>query len=72
MRQFRFKIAPDHTATDSIKQDNSNTADIQIYTDGSGLDGQAGTAAVLYRGDGAPKVLRLHLGTLMECTCYVP
>ena len=44
--------------------------DIQVFTDGSGLNGQVGTAAVMYRRGWVPRVLRYHLGSLMEHTMF--
>jgi hypothetical protein len=46
---------------------DSEVANIRIYADGSGLKGEAGAAAALYRGNRPPKVLRYHLGSL---TCH--
>ncbi|QRV94576.1 Reverse transcriptase from transposon X-element protein [Ceratobasidium sp. AG-Ba] len=47
-------------ALDAVKRVN---AEVRIYSDGSGIDGGIGAAAVLCR-DGQPnKILRLHLGS---------
>ena len=42
----------------------------QLYSDGSGLDGQVGAAAVLFIQGGDPKVVRFHLGTTADHTVY--
>jgi len=42
----------------------------RVYTDGSGIDGRIGAAAVLYTGRCNPKILRYHLGTQNEHTVY--
>jgi ribonuclease HI len=47
---------------------NDNDADIKIFADGSGLNKQAGAAAVLYRGNRPPKILRYHLRPLTQHT----
>ena len=44
--------------------------DIQVFTDGSGLYGQVGAAAVMYRRGQGPRVLRYHLGSLTEHTVF--
>ena len=41
-----------------------------MYSDGSGIDGQVGEAAVLFRRNREPKVLRFHLGTATDHTVY--
>jgi ribonuclease HI len=58
------------TAEESIKRDRLNESDVIIYADGSGIKGKAGAAAVIYRGDGTPKVLRYCLGPLTEHTTF--
>ncbi|VDC04045.1 unnamed protein product [Peniophora sp. CBMAI 1063] len=61
------------TRDDSQREDRELTTDIRVYTDGSGLDGQAGAAAVLARFDGLHDIrrtLRYHLGPLSEHTVY--
>ena len=51
-----------------IEQDRGNKADIHIYTDGSGLKGNASAAAIHFQGSKVPKSLRYHLGSLDEHT----
>ena len=41
-----------------------------IYSDGSGLGGYVGAAAVMYKAGQSLKVLKLHLGTLEEHMTY--
>jgi hypothetical protein len=52
------------TRDESIATLNDNTADIKIFADGLGLDGKAGAATALFRGNLPPKVLCYHLGPL--------
>jgi hypothetical protein len=55
-----------------IKMEMNNDAEIKIFTDGSGIGGQVGAAAVLYR-KGRPnpqKILQYHLGSLAMHTIY--
>jgi ribonuclease HI len=41
-----------------------------VYTDGSGLNGNIGAAAVLYRPNSSTAMLRYHLGTIQQHTVY--
>ena len=43
---------------------------MQLYSDGSGLDGQVGAAAVLLMQGEEPKVWRFHLGAIADHTVY--
>ena len=43
---------------------------MQLYSDGSGLDGQVGAAAVLLMQGEEPKVTRFHLGAIADHTVY--
>jgi len=51
-------------------QDREDQAGVRVYTDGSGLGGEIGAAAVLYRGDTEKGQLRYCLGTAEEHTVY--
>jgi hypothetical protein len=63
-----FKVHIDNSREDSIVTHDEDTANIKIYADGSGLDGEAGAAAALFRGNLPPTVLRYHLGPLTKFT----
>ena len=54
-------------AINSIATDNP---DLEIYTDGSGLDGVIGASAVLYRNNRRKASLRFRLGTNAHHTVY--
>ncbi|KAG1773563.1 ribonuclease H-like domain-containing protein, partial [Suillus occidentalis] len=43
---------------------------IQVYSDGSGYQGNIGAAAVLFRAGRQPRVLRFHLGSEDEHTVF--
>ncbi len=45
-------------------------ADVWVYTDGSGIEGGIGAAAVLLRGNRAPKYLQYHLGSAKHHIVY--
>ena len=56
---------------DGLKMvDLEDDAVLKIYTDGSGQDGMAGAAAVLYKDGTAMKALRYQLGPLEWHTTY--
>jgi hypothetical protein len=51
------------TAEQAEKEDGDDQADIQVYSDGSGIEGRIGAAAVLYRDGVLQGELRFHLGS---------
>jgi ribonuclease HI len=63
---FQTRVAESRQA--AIKMDDDDTAPLQIYTDGSGLNGQIGAAAVLFKRGLKVRSLRLFLGTETEHT----
>ena len=60
------------TREDSKKAEKEDDAVIKIFTDGSGYEGNAGAAAVMYRRgrDHPEKILQYHLGPLEQHTNY--
>ena len=54
----------------AASRDSSKAVDIEdgaalkVYTNGSGQDGMAGAATVLYKGDAVTKILKYQLGPL--------
>ena len=52
------------------EEDLADEADIKVYTDGSGYEGQIGAAAVLYRNGVLKKKRRLLLGSSKHHTVY--
>jgi len=69
-RVFTTTIA--ESKEESIKDEEKDEADIKVYTDGSGYEGNVGAAAVLYRkgAEEPEKILRYHLGPLTKHTTF--
>lgn len=67
-RPFTTRIAA--SREESLEYDRQNKARIRIYTDGSGYQGHAGAAAVMYRNEDLPVTLQYHLGPLTRNTTY--
>jgi ribonuclease HI len=63
---FKTRIAK--SRDEAIEMDDVDSAAIQVYTDGSGIDGKIGAAAVLYRNGRKIRTLRYHLGSEDEHT----
>lgn len=63
---YQIRIAPDRRT--AIAEHDACNDEIKVYCDGSGQNEKVGAAAVLYRGDKRPRVLRYHLGTEKEHT----
>ena len=58
------------TAEESWALERGCSAEVQVYSDGSGLNNRAGAATVLYREGKSPRTLRYSLGELMEHTTF--
>lgn len=65
---YQTRIAT--TKAEAIREQQTLTDRIQIFTDGSGYQGRIGTAAVLIREGQEPRALRYHLGSDEEHTVY--
>jgi hypothetical protein len=65
---FSTDIAESREA--SKEGDRDDRADVKVYADGSGAEGGAGAAAVLYKGGRRTAALRYHLGSLADHTTY--
>ena len=55
---------------ESKEEDAEDKADVHVYSDGSGIEGMAGAAAVLFRDGQEAKSLRYQLGPLTWHTTY--
>ena len=58
---FKTKIAP--SREEAIRMDDEDSAEWQVYTDGSGKDGKIGAAAVLFHNGRRIRSLRYLLGS---------
>lgn len=58
------------TREESREDDERDKADVQVYSDGSGIEGMAGAAAVLFRDGQEIRSLRYQLGPLTRHTTY--
>ena len=65
---FAIRIAD--TKDRAQEEDEQDRAEIQIYTDGSGLGGKIGASAVLYRGGQEKGQLRYCLGSARKHTVF--
>jgi hypothetical protein len=60
---------PNSTKT-AIQEVQNDNADIKVYTDGSGMDGKIGAAAVLYCNRRRKTHMRYKLGTQAQHAVY--
>ena len=58
------------TREESKDEDVVDTADLRIYSDGSGIEGMAGTAAIIFRNGQKVESIHYLLGPLMHHTTY--
>ena len=68
----RFQTSIQETRELSIEQEDSDTADFKVYSDGSGFEGGIGAAAVLYKkGQALPvRQLKAYLGPTSRHNTY--
>ena len=65
-----FKINIAETRENSMREDEEANEEVQVYTDGSAINGKVGAAAILIREGNAPRTLHLHLGPESEHTVH--
>jgi ribonuclease HI len=58
------------TRDNSIQGEATDSSRFKVYSDGSGQNGQAGAAAILYVDNKHARTLQLHLGSLKEHMMY--
>ena len=63
----RLQIA--NTREESKDEDAVDMADLRVYLDGSGIEGMAGAAAIMFQNGQEVKSIRYLLGPL---TCHTP
>ncbi|RDB28923.1 putative RNA-directed DNA polymerase from transposon X-element [Hypsizygus marmoreus] len=64
------KIVIPETKKRAVYEDEHDMTPIKVYTDGSGIDGQIGASAVLFRDGEVKSVLRYRLGSAKRHTVY--
>jgi hypothetical protein len=65
---FTTNTAPDRNS--SIRTLKNANEEVQVFTDGSAIDGKVGAAAVLARTGNPPRTLHFHLGPDSEHTVH--
>ena len=65
---IKIKIAENFK--DAIKDSETDNPDIKVFTDGSGMNGKIGAAAVLYRNGRMKAKLCLQLGSEQQHMVY--
>ena len=70
--ELKANISADGPSDDAMAEDlnGTNCTEIQLYSDGSTIDGKVGAAAVMYREGQEVKSLRFHLGSADEHTVF--
>ena len=66
--ELRLQIAD--TREESREEDEGDKADVRVYLDGSGIEGMASAATVLFRDGQEIWSLRYQLGPLTRHTTY--
>ena len=72
--KLKANISAGGPSDDVVAEDlnDTNCTEIQLYSDGSTIEGKVGAAAVMYRGGQEVKSLRFHLGSVDEHTVFEP
>jgi len=68
--ELPFELSIAESREDSIKETEEASEEIQIFMDGSAMEGKVGTAAILIREGRHTRTLRLHLGPETEHTVH--
>ena len=68
--ELPFVTSIANSREDSIKEAESASKEVQVFTDGSALDGKVGAAAILTRAGKPPRALHLTLGPESEHTVH--
>ena len=70
--ELKVKICVGGPSEDAVAEElnDTNGAEIQLYSDGSAIDGKVGAAAVMYRGGQEVNLLRFNLGSVEEHTMF--
>ena len=66
----RTRITIADNKEDATTAATNATEEVQIFTDGSGIDGGIGAAAILRRNGKPDRCLRFHLGSALDYTVY--
>jgi hypothetical protein len=65
-----FTITIAETREEAIEEDEKDRRNVKVYTDGSGIGGKIGVAAVLYRAGRILSTMRYWLGSAKRHTVY--
>lgn len=68
--ESRVEVETAQLMQEAMVNDRNNDSEVQAYGDGSGIDGNIGAAAVVYRNGRREKTLRLKVGSAKEHEVY--